>query len=182
MRLRWIIQLLTYFDEMKCLFNAIFYHFSYSNPLATFYSTSYLWYCAIGWVVTMVIGTLTSLLLGKSYYNFGTTNWYQRRLTLWSQKQEQSFENVLLWIDGTLSFIFLSKETEEEKKEGVDPKLVFPLKLWLLSWLPSQRKRWDSNTGLPQSDDKEDWVQLGERKRTGSANQVSSHYWKNLRQ
>lgn len=96
------------------------------NPLATFYSTSYLWYCAIGWAVTMVIGTLASLLL----------------------------------------------ETEEEKKAGVDPKLVFPLKLWLLTWLPSQRKRWNSNTGLPQSDDKEDWVQLGERKQTGSADQL----------
>lgn len=73
------------------------------------------------------------------------------------------------------SFTFLSTETEEEKKAGVDPKLVFPLKLWLLSWLPSQRKRWNSSTGLPQSDDKEDWVQLGERKRTGSAD-VRSHF------
>lgn len=86
------------------------------------------------------------------------------------------FENVFLRINGTLSFDFISTETEEEKKAGVDPKLVFPLKLWLLSWLPSQRKRWDSSTGLPQSDDKEDWVQLGERKQTGSVDQVSRHY------
>ncbi|KAJ7384421.1 hypothetical protein OS493_021833 [Desmophyllum pertusum] len=96
------------------------------NPMASFYSTSYLWYCAIGWSVTMVIGTVTSLLL----------------------------------------------ETAEEKKAGVDPKLIFPLKLWLLSWLPSQRKRWNSSTGLPQSDDKEDWVQLGERKQPGSTDQL----------
>lgn len=67
-----------------------------------------------------------------------------------------------------------SSETAEEKKAGVDPKLVFPLKLWFLSWLPSQRKRWDSSTGLPQSDDKEDWVQLGGRKQPGSADQVSN--------
>lgn len=80
-----------------------------------------------------------------------------------------------------MSFKFLSTETEEEKKAGVDPKLVFPLKLWLLSWLPSQRKRWNSNTGLPQSDDKEDWVQLGERKQTGSADQVSNLFWKLVR-
>ena len=77
-----------------------------------------------------------------------------------------------------MSFEFLSTETEEEKKAGVDPKLVFPLKLWLLSWLPSHRKRWNSNTGVPQSDDKEDWVQLGERKKTGSADQVSSIFGK----
>ncbi|XP_078346609.1 sodium-coupled monocarboxylate transporter 1-like [Oculina patagonica] len=96
------------------------------NPMAAFYSTSYLWYCATGWAVTMVIGTLTSLLL----------------------------------------------ETAEERKAGVDPKLVFPLKLWLLSWLPSQRKRWNSSTGLPSSDDKEDWVQLGARKQTGSTDQL----------
>lgn len=71
---------------------------------------------------------------------------------------------------------FLFPETAEERKAGVDPKLVFPLKLWLLSWLPSQRKRWNSSTGLPQSDDKEDWVQLGDRKQTGSADQVSKRF------
>lgn len=92
--------------------------YQYDNPMVGFYSTSYLWYCAIGWFVTMLIGTVTSLLL----------------------------------------------ETAEERKVGVDPKLLFPVKLWLLSWLPSQRKRWNSKTGLPMSDDKEDWVQLGERK------------------
>ena len=39
--------------------------FFFSNPMAGFYSTSYLWYCAIGWFVTMLIGTVTSLLLGE---------------------------------------------------------------------------------------------------------------------
>ena len=63
-------------------------------------------------------------------------------------------------------------ETSKEKKTKVDPKLVFPLKLWLLSWLPRERKRWNSKTGLPQSDDKEDWVQLGERKQPGSPEEV----------
>lgn len=100
--------------------------YNYDNPMARFYSTSYLWYCAIGWSVTMLIGTVTSYLL----------------------------------------------ETSEERKVGVDPKLVFPVKLWLLSWLPSQRKRWNSKTGLPMSDDKEDWVQLGERKHPGSTEQI----------
>jgi len=84
-------------------------------------------------------------------------------------------------VDSTLRFKFLSIETEEEKKTGVDPKLVFPLRLWLLSWLPSQRKRWNSSTGLPQSDDKEDWVQLGGRKLTGSADQVNGLFWKLFR-
>lgn len=41
------------------------YYFFFSNPMAGFYSTSYLWYCAIGWFVTMLIGTVTSLLLGE---------------------------------------------------------------------------------------------------------------------
>lgn len=100
--------------------------YNYDNPMARLYSTSYLWYCAIGWSVTMLIGTVTSYLL----------------------------------------------ETAEERKVGVDPKLVFPVKLWLLSWLPSQRKRWNSKTGLPMSDDKEDWVQLGERKHPGSTEQI----------
>ena len=69
-----------------------------------------------------------------------------------------------------------SSETAEERKVGVDPKLLFPVKLWLLSWLPSQRKRWNSKTGLPMSDDKEDWVQLGERKHDpGCKEQVRSH-------
>lgn len=97
-----------------------------------------------------------------------------------AQKHEQIFWKYYS-MDGILSFKFLSTETEEEKKAGVDPKLVFPLKLWLLSWFPSHRKRWNSNTGLPQSDDKEDWVQLGERKQTGSADQVSSIFWKLVR-
>jgi len=65
LKLRWIIQLLTYFGEIKGVFDAMLCHFSYSTPLATFYSTSYLWCCAIGWAVTMVTGTLTSLVLGK---------------------------------------------------------------------------------------------------------------------
>lgn len=39
--------------------------FFFRNPMARFYSTSYLWYCAIGWSVTMLIGTVTSLLLGE---------------------------------------------------------------------------------------------------------------------
>lgn len=64
-------------------------------------------------------------------------------------------------------------ETSKEKKTKVDPKLVFPLKLWLLSWLPRERKRWNSKTGLPRSDDKEDWVQLGERKQPGSPEEVT---------
>ena len=69
-----------------------------------------------------------------------------------------------------------SSETAEERKVGVDPKLLFPVKLWLLSWLPSQRNRWNSKTGLPMSDDKEDWVQLGERKHDpGCKEQVGSH-------
>ena len=97
-----------------------------------------------------------------------------------AQKHEQIFWKYYS-MDGILSFKFLSTETEEDKKAGVDPKLVFPLKLWLLSWFPSHRKRWNSNTGLPQSDDKEDWVQLGERKQTGSADQVSSIFWKLVR-
>lgn len=42
-----------------------YYIFFFSNPMAGFYSTSYLWYCAIGWFVTMLIGTVTSLLLGE---------------------------------------------------------------------------------------------------------------------
>ena len=41
------------------------YYFFFSNPMAGFYSTSYLWYCAIGWFVTMLIGTVTSFLLGE---------------------------------------------------------------------------------------------------------------------
>lgn len=104
----------------------------HGNPMARFYSMSYLWYCAFSWAVTMVIGTVTSLLF----------------------------------------------ETTKEKKTTVDPKLVFPIKLWLLSWLPSQRKRWNSNTGLPQSDDKEDWVQLGERKQPGSTEQLPTGPWR----
>jgi len=102
------------------------------NPMARFYSMSYLWYCAIGWAVTMMLGTVTSLLL----------------------------------------------ENAKEKKTSVDPKLVFPIKLWLLSWLPSQRKRWNSNTGLPQSGDKEDWVQLGARKQPGSTEQLPRDSWR----
>lgn len=96
------------------------------NPVARFYSMSYLWYCAIGWIVTMVLGTIASFLL----------------------------------------------ENSKEEKTGVDPKLVFPLKLWLLSWSPKHRKRWNSSTGLPQSDDNGDWVQLGERKLPGSTEQL----------
>ena len=71
-----------------------------------------------------------------------------------------------------ISFTCSFTETSKEKKTKVDPKLVFPLKLWLLSWLPRERKRWNSATGLPQSDDKEDWVQLGERKQPGSPEEV----------
>ena len=44
---------------------SFFLIFFFSNPMAGFYSTSYLWYCAIGWFVTMLIGTVTSLLLGE---------------------------------------------------------------------------------------------------------------------
>ena len=74
-----------------------------------------------------------------------------------------------------------SSETAEERKVGVDPKLLFPVKLWLQSWLPSQRERWNSKTGLPMSDDKEDWVQLGERKHDpGCKEQVGSHTFNNL--
>lgn len=104
----------------------------HDKPMARFYSMSYLWYCAIGWAVTMVIGTVTSLLF----------------------------------------------ETSKEKKTKVDPKLVFPLKLWLLSWLPRQRERWNSATGLPQSDDKEDWVQLGERNQPGSPEEFPRDSWR----
>ncbi|XP_074637865.1 sodium-coupled monocarboxylate transporter 2-like [Acropora palmata] len=102
------------------------------HPMARFYGMSYLWYCAIGWIVTMVIGTITSLIL----------------------------------------------ENSKEKKTGVDPKLLFPIKLWLLSWLPKHRKRWNSRTGLPQSDDKEDWVRLGERKPRDSTEQLPRESWR----
>ena len=71
-------------------------------------------------------------------------------------------------------------ETSKEKKTKVDPKLVFPVKLWLLSWLPRERKRWNSKTGLPQSDDKEDWVQLGERKQPGSPEEVPARFMRNF--
>ncbi|XP_044184131.1 sodium-coupled monocarboxylate transporter 2-like [Acropora millepora] len=102
------------------------------HPMARFYGMSYLWYCAIGWIVTMVIGTITSLIL----------------------------------------------ENSKEKKTGVDPKLLFPIKLWLLSWLPKHRKGWNSRTGLPQSDDKEDWVRLGERKPRDSIEQLPRESWR----
>lgn len=102
------------------------------HPMARFYGMSYLWYCAIGWIVTMVIGTITSLIL----------------------------------------------ENSKEKKTSVDPKLLFPVKLWLLSWLPKHRKLWNSRTGLPQSDDKQDWVGLGERKPGDSTEQLPRESWR----
>ena len=58
----WIVTLLL-LEAFMTFFR--FYYFFFSNPMAGFYSTSYLWYCAIGWFVTMLIGTVTSLLLGE---------------------------------------------------------------------------------------------------------------------
>ena len=39
-------------------------------------------------------------------------------------------------------FIFF-EATKEDKEREIDPKLLFPLKEWLLSWLPGHSFKWD---------------------------------------
>ena len=41
-----------------------------------------------------------------------------------------------------LFFIYL-EETKEDREKEIDPKLLFPLKEWLLSWLPGHSFEWD---------------------------------------
>ena len=41
----------------------------------------------------------------------------------------------------TNSSIF--EETKEDKERVIDPKLLFPVKEWLLSWLPGHSFKWD---------------------------------------
>ena len=35
------------------------------------------------------------------------------------------------------------KETKEDKEKEIDPKLLFPLKEWLWSFLPGPSVKWD---------------------------------------
>ena len=43
-------------------------------------------------------------------------------------------------VDTNSSFF---EETKEDKQRVIDPKLLFPLKEWLLSWLPGRSFKWD---------------------------------------
>ena len=38
---------------------------------------------------------------------------------------------------------FFLKEKKEDKEREIDPKLLFPLKEWLLSFLPGHSFKWD---------------------------------------
>ena len=65
-------------------------------------------------------------------------------------------------------FHFYLKETKEDKERVIDPKLLFPLKEWLLSFLPGHTFKWDieeeeekmtDDEGMPiHQDVREHWV------------------------
>lgn len=40
-------------------------------------------------------------------------------------------------------FQFFLKETKEDRERVIDPKLLFPTKEWLMSWLPGHSFKWD---------------------------------------
>lgn len=40
-------------------------------------------------------------------------------------------------------FYFHFEETKADKEREIDPKLLFPLKEWLLSFLPGHSFKWD---------------------------------------
>lgn len=86
----------------------------YHDPIARLYSVSYMWYCAIGLSVTILVGCVISA----------------------------------------------ASASRGPKNKEVDPKLLFPLKSWVMSFHPDHWKDWDRETGLPVRSDKEDWVQL----------------------
>lgn len=69
----------------------------HSEPIADFYSMSYLWFSGLSVLTAFVVGIIMSLIL----------------------------------------------ETKEDKERVIDPKLLFPVKEWLLSWLPGHSFKWD---------------------------------------
>lgn len=42
-----------------------------------------------------------------------------------------------------MMILYCIKETKEDKEKEIDPKLLFPLKEWLWSFLPGHAFKWD---------------------------------------
>lgn len=42
-----------------------------------------------------------------------------------------------------MMILYFIKETKEDKEKEIDPKLLFPLKEWLWSFLPGHSFKWD---------------------------------------
>ena len=54
-------------ENVVLLMIEIFVHtMFYSAPIARLYSVSYLWYSAIGFIVTLVVGFVISAIFGKN--------------------------------------------------------------------------------------------------------------------